>query len=72
MVAKHYQHDIEQLMGLNLAKIHMVAKLQPLTFVVWSRLNLAKIHMVAKHSLFRHSSLGGLNLAKIHMVAKLI
>ena len=46
--------------GLNLAKIHMVAKLSPLSFRRLSGLNLAKIHMVAKrptiHSLLSFES----------------
>ena len=34
---------------LNLAKIHMVAKLIELCIAIAEGLNLAKIHMVAKH-----------------------
>ena len=56
--------------SLNLAKIHMVAKLILDCIPFSMSLNLAKIHMVAKQQillLFRKVSL---NLAKIHMVAK--
>ena len=48
MVAKRVAFIASALDGLNLAKIHMVAKLPTLTDSLLFRLNLAKIHMVAK------------------------
>ena len=71
MVAKRYNVDMAVFMCLNLAKIHMVAKLLPSTETSRQSLNLAKIHMVAKLRLFIQQSPARLNLAKIHMVAKL-
>ena len=56
--------------SLNLAKIHMVAKLNPDNIMIVSRLNLAKIHMVAKLLKSKTKLDRRLNLAKIHMVAK--
>ena len=38
-------------MSLNLAKIHMVAKLTDEEKTKWNGLNLAKIHMVAKQTI---------------------
>ena len=70
MVAKPYDADSNYPICLNLAKIHMVAKLEILSHFIKSRLNLAKIHMVAK-LLFLYCLIQFcLNLAKIHMVAK--
>ena len=57
--------------GLNLAKIHMVAKRNVASQSVANSLNLAKIHMVAKQVTVLYFLLMCLNLAKIHMVAKL-
>ena len=48
MVAKHMQHINVINLGLNLAKIHMVAKPSTLNNAWNFGLNLAKIHMVAK------------------------
>ena len=65
-IVQMYAHE-----GLNLAKIHMVAKLV-LPIICWSLgLNLAKIHMVAKPLSSYSRYFIRLNLAKIHMVAKL-
>ena len=55
---------------LNLAKIHMVAKLPPIVTPPDHSLNLAKIHMVAKLLSGGLMIVLSLNLAKIHMVAK--
>ena len=51
MVAKLYPKTTSRIGSLNLAKIHMVAKLQIPLKEVPNRLNLAKIHMVAKPAL---------------------
>ena len=48
MVAKQRRKRKGKTRCLNLAKIHMVAKLYKLGFFFYVRLNLAKIHMVAK------------------------
>ncbi len=48
MVAKHTSRQSIAYSCLNLAKIHMVAKLVIHTEMDIHRLNLAKIHMVAK------------------------
>ena len=70
MVAKRLRENTPHLSRLNLAKIHMVAKLAALLQYNPRCLNLAKIHMVAKRGITGMSFLGRLNLAKIHMVAK--
>ena len=71
MVAKPVKNVSAQRWSLNLAKIHMVAKLSETEHRWIMCLNLAKIHMVAKlERVLLYSSLR-LNLAKIHMVAKL-
>ena len=49
MVAKPIISNRLNLHGLNLAKIHMVAKLGVYHYSYALSLNLAKIHMVAKH-----------------------
>ena len=48
MVAKRPHIPLPHFNSLNLAKIHMVAKLSTRMISVSFRLNLAKIHMVAK------------------------
>ena len=48
MVAKHGGDEEVEQKGLNLAKIHMVAKLPYWSYSTSNCLNLAKIHMVAK------------------------
>ena len=48
MVAKQPTIGNKCLLSLNLAKIHMVAKLRCGVCAYFVRLNLAKIHMVAK------------------------
>ncbi len=58
--------------SLNLAKIHMVAKLSKVAEWYLRGLNLAKIHMVAKPCATVAYIALCLNLAKIHMVAKLL
>ena len=70
MVAKLENNVQFSLEGLNLAKIHMVAKQYSPYLVFPSCLNLAKIHMVAKPKVHGVQSRARLNLAKIHMVAK--
>ena len=70
MVAKHMYLVFCPLFRLNLAKIHMVAKLHEWICKTKRCLNLAKIHMVAKRVAQAVVSGTGLNLAKIHMVAK--
>ena len=71
MVAKRASCTGRTSDSLNLAKIHMVAKLSKELVLKVTSLNLAKIHMVAK-LIHKHRDLFlRLNLAKIHMVAKL-
>ena len=48
MVAKHKDNDMSISVRLNLAKIHMVAKLASALMSFALSLDLAKIHMVAK------------------------
>ena len=48
MVAKQHHEILSLSYSLNLAKIHMVAKLTVAMIGSEIRLNLAKIHMVAK------------------------
>ena len=48
MVAKRSANPLIGWENLNLAKIHMVAKLGSLIDIAIMNLNLAKIHMVAK------------------------
>ena len=70
MVAKPVSSSDKEGLSLNLAKIHMVAKLYVMNPFLLKRLNLAKIHMVAKPVNESKVACTGLNLAKIHMVAK--
>ena len=70
MVAKPYIERQPLFKSLNLAKIHMVAKLKSVSKEKNHRLNLAKIHMVAKRTKSKRRVTSSLNLAKIHMVAK--
>ena len=70
MVAKRQYGALFRPCGLNLAKIHMVAKRMTVKTSPFFCLNLAKIHMVAKQQLKLRKSNLSLNLAKIHMVAK--
>ena len=70
MVAKHVTPKGQKYFSLNLAKIHMVAKLICNAVATPRGLNLAKIHMVAKLKMISEKRKLSLNLAKIHMVAK--
>ena len=51
MVAKRMAFPSSNIRSLNLAKIHMVAKLSNSETRIYICLNLAKIHMVAKQSI---------------------
>ena len=70
MVAKHTSQKRFKVESFNLAKIHMVAKLEHFLTIMNLGFNLAKIHMVAKPTPIGCNNAKCFNLAKIHMVAK--